>query len=150
MRQARNHATHFKCQERHLQQQPKPDLRDRRFSWYPWQSSTAIHLTPHVPGARSNEQLAQTEQAFLSQHRKDFWLSCMGVEKMWWWWVGHSGMCIALKWRRIHILCLFCPFMLSCNVTQRNPQTHTHTQNDLITTPVTEKSWFPNADEWIL
>ncbi len=93
MRQARNHATHFKCQEKRLQQQPKPDLRDLRFSWYPWQKSTVIHLTPHVPGARSNEQLAQTVQAFLSKHRKDFWLSCMGVEKMWWWWAGHSGTC---------------------------------------------------------
>lgn len=128
MRQARNHATHFKCQERRLQQQPKPDLRDLRFSWYPWQKSTAIHLTPHVPGARSNEQLAQTEQAFLSQHRKDFWLSCMGVEKMWWWWVGHSGTCSS----EMKTISYFISVLFIYALTQRDTKgIHTHTKKQL-------------------
>lgn len=66
MRQARNHVTHFKCQESCSQQQPKLDLRDLGFSRYSWQKSTTIHLSPHVLGAGGNEQLAQNKPESLS------------------------------------------------------------------------------------
>jgi len=120
MRQARNHATHFKCQESCSQQQPKPDLRDLRFSRYPWQSST---ISPEVIGPRSNEQLAQNkpESLFFSTHIF-FLLSCIGVPRMGWLCGGHSVMCSTTMKNKtyfIHILIIYALM---------HTHTHTHTE----------------------
>lgn len=67
MRQARNHATRFKCQQSRSQKQPEPDFGDLRLrqSISLAKKSTAKHLSPHVVGAPFNEQLAQNEPFFL-------------------------------------------------------------------------------------
>lgn len=83
---------------------------------------------------------------FFSQHRKDFWLSCMGVEEMWCWWGGHPGTCSS----EIKTIPYFISVLFIYALMQRDTK-GIHTQkNYLLTTPVREKSWFPNADEWIL